>query len=106
MGGLRQTEAWANDYNTTKAGDRPVELRRAVLTSDGDDPFEAGLKGCNRPAVVLFVAVHGSADATHGAYLIPNDADPHNNAYTSYPLARALAALKNLPAKTKKLLIL
>ncbi len=99
----QQLENWGMDYNTKHR--KPLVLRPEDFTHEGEDPFDAGLKGCNRSTVVLFVAVHGNAVANE-PYLIPNDANPRNAAYTAHPLSKALAALGKLPTKTKKLLIL
>jgi hypothetical protein len=97
---LDQLQDWAEHYKGP-AG-RIVEHKRAVLAREGD-PFDGALTGTPE-TVVVYVAVHGAADS-NGPYLIPNDADPRNNAYTAYRLNKLFDALKRLP-KTKKLLIL
>jgi hypothetical protein len=85
-----------------------IEVQEDELSPDGLDKLLQGSKGHfskkGAEKVVLFVAAHGGADR-HGAYLVPEGADP-SNPQSRVRLGEVLKQLGSLDAKTQKLLIL
>jgi hypothetical protein len=102
---VEDLQAWARDYSEKQwAGDKDkgIDARRITLTAE-EDVIGKALKDCKSPTVVVFLAVHGGADA-RGAYLVPNGAGLQDRD-NLYRLSKVLDALAGLPGKTRKLLV-
>jgi hypothetical protein len=97
-----QLAAWARNVSAHPSVE--IEVREAALTDDLKT-LETALEGCNEPTVVLFVSAHGAADE-QGPYLVPQNCEQPDPSAARVRLHKILDRLAQLPAGTRKLLIL
>jgi hypothetical protein len=111
--GLADLRKRADEYNRLWEGhkDQGVEVRQVNLTGEADQSIADAFAKCKSPTVLVYLSVHGLyLSAAHGdpdgegLYLLCDDYSPRNP--RRYRFAKLLDALKQLPDKTKKLLVL
>jgi len=99
--GLRTLHDLAEFVGTP--GGRLMRLPQEPRELRSDSDWKADLAHIQTPTVLVYLALHGSADSD-GAYLLPNDSTPTKPALVR--LEAVLDQLARLPASCKKLLIL